>query len=212
MMSCHSVFALSILALSITATVWIPTVQAETNLLRREFYGPVNPELFAAFLDDHGLPREKVGQSDRYSSRLRGGGNVARLLSRSGVGKSNYDARDGQDERLSRNLDQIGAGNLLRGVSSLSAEREGLSYDNRWSRRNLDQIGGGNLLREAESRDERNLDSIGGGNLVRGVNRPLSSSDDLRLDRNLDQIGGGNLVRGLADPARGVERRPVDTR
>lgn len=159
-----------------------------------------------------GLPREKVGQSDRYSSRLRGGGNVARLLSRSGVGKSNYDARDGQDERLSRNLDQIGAGNLLRGVSSLSAEREGLSYDNRWSRRNLDQIGGGNLLREAESRDERNLDSIGGGNLVRGVNRPLSSSDDLRLDRNLDQIGGGNLVRGLADPARGVERRPVDTR
>ncbi|XP_031369171.1 orcokinin peptides-like isoform X2 [Apis dorsata] len=53
MMSCHSVFALSILALSITATVWIPTVQAETNLLRREFYGPVNPELFAAFLDDH---------------------------------------------------------------------------------------------------------------------------------------------------------------
>lgn len=27
MMSCHSVFALSILALSITATVWIPTVQ-----------------------------------------------------------------------------------------------------------------------------------------------------------------------------------------
>ncbi|XP_043798467.1 syntaxin-1A isoform X2 [Apis laboriosa] len=27
--------------------------RAETNLLRREFYGPVNPELFAAFLDDH---------------------------------------------------------------------------------------------------------------------------------------------------------------
>ncbi|KAG6800036.1 orcokinin peptides isoform X1 [Apis mellifera caucasica] len=199
MMPRHSVFALSILALSITATVWIPTVQAETNLLRREFYGPVNPELFAAFLDDHGLPREKVGQSDRYLSRLRGGGNVARLPARSGVGKSNYDARDGQDERLSRNLDQIGAGNLLRGASSLSAEREGSSYDGRWSRRNLDQIGGGNLLREADSRGERNLDSIGGGNLVRGAN--------LRLDRNLDQIGGGNLVRSLTDPA----RRPVET-
>lgn len=148
-----------------------------------------------------GLPREKVGQSDRYLSRLRGGGNVARLPARSGVGKSNYDARDGQDERLSRNLDQIGAGNLLRGASSLSAEREGSSYDGRWSRRNLDQIGGGNLLREADSRGERNLDSIGGGNLVRGV------SDNLRLDRNLDQIGGGNLVRSLTDPA----RRPVET-
>lgn len=145
-----------------------------------------------------------MGQSDRYLSRLRGGGNVARLLSRSDVGKSNYDARDGEDERLSRHLDQIGAGNLLRGTGSLSAEREGLSYDGRWLRRNLDQIGGGNLLREADSRGERNLDSIGGGNLVRGVNRPLSPSDNLRLDRNLDQIGGGNLVRG-------VEHRPVET-
>lgn len=146
-----------------------------------------------------GLPREKVGQSDRYSSRLRGGGNVARIFSKSGVGKSSYDTRDGEDERLSRNLDQIGAGNLLRGAG------EGSSYDGRWSRRNLDQIGGGNLLREAESRDERNLDSIGGGNLVRGVNRPLSSTDNNpRFDRNLDQIGGGNLVRGLA---RSIETR-----
>ncbi|XP_012341241.1 orcokinin peptides-like [Apis florea] len=53
MMPCQGAFALSILTLSITATVWIPTVQAEINPLRREFYGPVNPELFAAFLDDH---------------------------------------------------------------------------------------------------------------------------------------------------------------
>lgn len=110
-----------------------------------------------------------------------------------------------EDDRFSRNLDQIGGGNLLR--RGLVVEREG-SYDSsrRWlpSRRNLDQIGGGNLLREADYRGERNLDSIGGGNLVRGLG---GTADHLR--RNLDQIGGGNLVRDVPDDG---SREPAETR
>ncbi|XP_076167825.1 uncharacterized protein LOC143146950 [Ptiloglossa arizonensis] len=96
-------------------------------------------------------------------------------------------------DRLERNLDQIGGGNLLRrGLH----ERE---YDiPRWqgARRNLDQIGGGNLLRDVNDRVDRNLDQIGGGNLVRSLDGVVIAAEDLR--RNLDQIGGGNLVRGLA--------------
>lgn len=132
-----------------------------------------------------------------------------RLFSRGSIlpGKGRWYVHEGkaEDDRFSRNLDQIGGGNLLR--RGLVVERDG-SYDSsrRWlpSRRNLDQIGGGNLLREADYRNERNLDSIGGGNLVRGLD---GAADHLR--RNLDQIGGGNLVRNLPDDA---SREPAETR
>nr|NP_001265254.2 orcokinin peptides precursor [Apis mellifera] len=113
MMPRHSVFALSILALSITATVWIPTVQAETNLLRREFYGPVNPELFAAFLDDHDA-RGRENQRD-FSS---GSGTNELVDELSPVseretferfGKRNIDEidRTAFDNFFKRNLDEI---------------------------------------------------------------------------------------------------------
>lgn len=102
--------------------------------------------------------------------------------------------REGSD-RLGRNLDQIGGGNLLRRGQP---ERE--SYDSPRllpAKRNLDQIGGGNLLRGVDDRFDRNLDQIGGGNLVRGLDDVADAADNFR--RNLDQIGGGNLVRGLAE-------------
>lgn len=90
-------------------------------------------------------------------------------------------SRHAQDagDRLERNLDQIGGGNLLRrGL----LERETAYDSGRWptpmAARNLDQIGGGNLLRDADD----------------------------RLDRNLDQIGGGNLVRDLAEVANEITR------
>ncbi|CAD1476142.1 unnamed protein product, partial [Heterotrigona itama] len=100
-----------------------------------------------------------------------------------------------EKDRLSRNLDQIGGGNLLRRGLSSAMERGGSFDGQRWlsSRRNLDQIGGGNLLRSAADRGERNLDSIGGGNLVR------DADESSAFRRNLDQIGGGNLVRDLAN-------------
>lgn len=105
--------------------------------------------------------------------------------------------------RLDRNLDQIGGGNLLRGLSG----RETAHDDSpRWwpaARRNLDQIGGGNLLRSTDDRFSRNLDQIGGGNLVR------DTSGNLR--RNLDQIGGGNLVRDLANVISRFQARAGNT-
>ncbi|KOX79267.1 hypothetical protein WN51_09069, partial [Melipona quadrifasciata] len=188
--------------------------QAETSPLRREFYGPSNPEFFAEFLDGHVwsllLPkRGGIGgsiESNDETDEISGSpprekaANVARASS-SGVPKAAkspafYLARGEEGarekDRSSRNLDQIGGGNLLRrGLTS--------SFDGqRWlssRRRNLDQIGGGNLLRSAidDDRGERNLDSIGGGNLVRGL------GEGFAFRRNLDQIGGGNLVRDLAN-------------
>ena len=205
-MTRHCFFVLSILALSIAGCVL--AAQAETSSLRREFYGPSKPELLAEYLEGHGSPQENAVQDERYRSARPS--NVERRLFSSGSivpGKGRWYVREGEDEddRFSRNLDQIGGGNLLR--RGLVVEREG-SYDSsrRWlpSRRNLDQIGGGNLLREADYRSERNLDSIGGGNLVRGLG---GAADHLR--RNLDQIGGGNLVRNLPDDA---SREPAETR
>ncbi|KAF3425580.1 hypothetical protein E2986_09269 [Frieseomelitta varia] len=162
-MTSHRAFALlSVLVLSMVVD-WATTVQAETSPLRREFYGPSNPEFFAEFLDGHGSPR---------------------------ASSSNVPAKSAasEEDRFSRNLDQIGGGNLLRrGLTSSFLDGR------RWlpSRRNLDQIGGGNLLRSADDRGERNMDRKF---LVRGLGDGLPFSR-----RNLDQIGGGNLVRDLAD-------------
>ncbi|XP_050580202.1 uncharacterized protein LOC126917413 isoform X1 [Bombus affinis] len=205
-MTRHCFLVLSILALSIAGCVL--AVQAETSSLRREFYGPSKPEFLVEYLEGHGSPRENAAQDERYQS-TRPSYVERRLFSRGSIlpGKGRWYVHEGkaEDDRFSRNLDQIGGGNLLR--RGLVVERDG-SYDSsrRWlpSRRNLDQIGGGNLLREADYRSERNLDSIGGGNLVRGLD---GAADHLR--RNLDQIGGGNLVRNLPDDA---SREPAETR
>lgn len=135
---------------------------------------------------------------------------AAAELSRAEKDRSRY-GRDAGD-RLERNLDQIGGGNLLRrGL----LEREPAYDSGRWPTpmmaRNLDQIGGGNLLRDADDRLDRNLDQIGGGNLVRSLDGVGSAADSLR--RNLDQIGGGNLVRGLAEVANEIAReRAVESR
>ncbi|XP_017760346.1 PREDICTED: orcokinin peptides-like [Eufriesea mexicana] len=220
-MADHASFALSILVLSIAATVWVkalPSLQAEPNPLRRDFYGSANPEFFGAYLNDHGLPREKMAQAEQYSSRLRGG-NVSRMFKGSIDPESRYLRDEEAGNRDSRNLDHIGGGNLLRrrlaeGLGERLGEREDSRlYDSRrWmaSRRNLDQIGGGNLLREAVDRGQRNLDHIGGGNLVRDLDSVLVTNDNPR--RNLDQIGGGNLVRSIFETARGTDHRPDETR
>ncbi|XP_033354959.1 uncharacterized protein LOC117236266 [Bombus vosnesenskii] len=205
-MTRHCSFVLSILALSIAGCVL--AVQAETSSLRREFYGPSKPEFLVEYLEGHGSPQESAAQDERYQS-VRPSNVERRLFGRGSIlpGKGRWYVHEGkaEDDRFSRNLDQIGGGNLLR--RGLVVEREG-SYDGsrRWlpSRRNLDQIGGGNLLREADYRGERNLDSIGGGNLVRGLG---GTADHLR--RNLDQIGGGNLVRNVPDDG---SREPAETR
>lgn len=108
--------------------------------------------------------------------------------------------------RLDRNLDQIGGGNLVRGLSEQEMARDNSP---RWwsaARRNLDQIGGGNLLRSTDDRFSRNLDQIGGGNLVRDLS---GAREDFR--RNLDQIGGGNLVRDLASVVRRFQSRTGNT-
>ncbi|KAK9297438.1 hypothetical protein QLX08_008863 [Tetragonisca angustula] len=174
-MTSRRAFALlSVLVLSMVVD-WATTVQAETSHLRREFYGPSNPEFFAEFLDGRDSPRAASSSVPANSAAF--------YPKRSEKGAT-------EEDRSSRNLDQIGGGNLLRRGLITS------TFDGRrWlpSRRNLDQLGGGNLLRSADDRRERNLDSIGGGNLVRGLD------DSFLFRRNLDQIGGGNLVRGLAD-------------
>ncbi|XP_016908608.1 orcokinin peptides-like isoform X2 [Apis cerana] len=121
MMSCHSVFALSILALSITANVWISTVQAETNLLRREFYGAVNPQLLAAFLDDHDARAR--GNQREYSS----GSGVSELVDELSPVSDSIGYRPSERETLERfekrNIDEI----------------DRTAFDN-FFKRNLDEI------------------------------------------------------------------------
>ncbi|XP_076302988.1 uncharacterized protein LOC143221423 [Lasioglossum baleicum] len=217
-MADHASLALSLLVLSIAATVWanaLPSFQAEANPARRDFYGSANPEFFAAYLNDHGSPREKVAEREDYWSGSRGG-NVSRMSKGSIDRGSEYRSEEEAENRISRNLDHIGGGNLLRRrLAERFGQPEGsppLYRSGGWlaSRRNLDQIGGGNLLREAVDRDQRrNLDHIGGGNLVRDLDGPLVPDDHL-LRRNLDQIGGGNLVRSIAETARETEDRRLD--
>ncbi|KAK1124613.1 hypothetical protein K0M31_005987 [Melipona bicolor] len=184
-MTCYRAFALSVLVLSMVVD-WPTTVQAETSPLRREFYGPSNPEFFAEFLDGHGSPpREKAANVARASSS-----SVPKVAKSPAFYLERGEEGAREKDRSSRNLDQIGGGNLLRrGLTSSFNGQRWLSS----RRRNLDQIGGGNLLRSADDRGERNLDSIGGGNLVRGL------GEGFAFRRNLDQIGGGNLVRDLAN-------------
>ncbi|XP_017792986.1 PREDICTED: uncharacterized protein LOC108574852 [Habropoda laboriosa] len=189
-MASKAASALSILLLSIAAVFWVtalPTVQAGTNALRRDlFYGTANPDFFVGYLDDHGAIRPKTTQTEQRQQQQQ---LPSRLVNAESVTpmKGNRYLRYEEDmaDRLERNLDQIGGGNLL---------RRGLQEE-----RNLDQIGGGNLLREvdAERLNERNLDQIGGGNLVRGLDGVMAAADHFR--RNLDQIGGGNLVRSLSE-------------
>ncbi|CAK9828796.1 hypothetical protein ANTRET_LOCUS6252 [Anthophora retusa] len=184
-----------------SATVLLPTVQAETNALRRDLsYGPANPDFFIGYIDDRGeMLSQGAQEEEQQASRLvkvESDGKEARY-SRGPVSRMKEKSRYLRDEedRLGRNLDQIGGGNLL---------RRGLQEE-----RNLDQIGGGNLVREVEAhrrQEQRNLDKIGGGNLVRELDGVLAVANHLR--RNLDQIGGGNLVRSLPETARSRAAEP----
>ncbi|XP_076392999.1 uncharacterized protein LOC105664375 isoform X1 [Megachile rotundata] len=161
-----SIFVLAI------AVLWlaIAFTQVEANALQRDLYGPVSGEFLAGYFNDHGKATKFV---DEDNGQIRD--DAKRVSSR-------Y-SRNERVDRLDRNLDQIGGGNLLK-------RRLESAYEPFWvsSRRNLDQIGGGNLLRSVDERVNRNLDQLGGGNLVRSTSR-----------RNLDQLGGGNLVRSLAE-------------
>ncbi|CAK9798631.1 Orcokinin peptides [Anthophora quadrimaculata] len=179
-----------------SATVLLPTVQAETNALRRDVsYEPASPDFFVGYIDDRGemlsqAAQEEEQQASRLVKEESDDGNEARY-SRGSVSRMKEQSRylRDEEERLGRNLDQIGGGNLL---------RRGLQEE-----RNLDHIGGGNLVRKVDAhrrQEQRNLDKIGGGNLVRELDGVLAVANHLR--RNLDQIGGGNLVRSLAEPAR----------
>ncbi|CAL7941609.1 unnamed protein product [Xylocopa violacea] len=195
-MANHAASALSILLLSIATAAWVtavPTVQAGTDALRRNLYGSANPEFLDALFDDHESMRHKIPQVEQQSSRLGNSGGTAAAGSGK-LGRGPVGSDENASDRLSRNLDHIGGGNLLRREL---AERQSSHNARRWfpSQRNLDQIGGGNLLREVNDRGERNLDQIGGGNLVRSLDGVIVAAEDLR--RNLDKIGGGNLVHAL---------------
>ncbi|XP_076633874.1 uncharacterized protein LOC143348016 isoform X1 [Colletes latitarsis] len=200
--------------------VWVVAVpvqlQAGANALRRDMYGPATTEFLGGQLDDHGPSKQKILEDQDWDRTRFNGDRPSKGSSsetkdvskdRTRYYQSMEKLGDVVEDRLERNLDQIGGGNLLRrGLH----ERE---YDyTRWlgPRGNLDQIGGGNLLREVDDRVGRNLDQIGGGNLVRGLNDVVTAADNLR--RNLDQIGGGNLVRELAQKlvVRDLESRPQD--
>ncbi|XP_076757947.1 uncharacterized protein LOC143427582 isoform X1 [Xylocopa sonorina] len=196
-MANHAASAVSILLLSIATAAWVtavPTVQAGTDALRRNLYGSASPELFDALFDDHESTRHKIPQMEQQSSQLGNSGETVAAGSGKLAGGA-IGSDENRNDRISRNLDHIGGGNLLRREL---AERQSSHNARRWypAERNLDQIGGGNLLREVNDRGERNLDQIGGGNLVRSLDGVIVAAEDFR--RNLDKIGGGNLVRSLA--------------
>ncbi|XP_034176245.2 uncharacterized protein LOC117602396 isoform X1 [Osmia lignaria lignaria] len=211
-MSSYTSSTVSLAFLFTIAISWIAiaSVQVGANVLQRDLYGAANGQFLAGYPDDHGeATKEKSAQLEQGSSRFGNandiggrqmtGDDAPRVKIPPTLSKSRL-FRDEEVDRLLRNLDQIGGGNLLR--------RRGLeiAYEPRWltPRRNLDQIGGGNLLRSVDERFARNLDQIGGGNLVRSV------LDDRR--RNLDHIGGGNLVRDLSEIAGELEARAVESR
>ncbi|XP_031835793.1 uncharacterized protein LOC116428360 isoform X1 [Nomia melanderi] len=187
-------------AVPVSVSVPVP-VQAGTSGVQRNMYGPTAAEILAAYLEDQGRTEEKPVDGPPSSARDSDRDGNRNINWSTGRRSPNaFVSEQVPSTRLDRNLDQIGGGNLLRGLS----ERETARDRSWWSaaRRNLDQIGGGNLLRSADDRLSRNLDQIGGGNLVR------DTSGDFR--RNLDQIGGGNLVRDLAGAVRRFQARAGD--